>query len=298
MTQEAVRSPASTQCRAGTAPGVGRVTELRIGLLGGFRVERAGAAVPDSVWQRRAAKTLTKLLATHPSHTLHREQILEILWPDADVESARNRFAKALHAARAALEPERLRRNDSAYLRLRDEMLVLDPEHVLIDADHFQRVAERALRLGSGYEAALAAYTGELLPEDRYEDWSAPQRDRLAELRILLLLGLAETLAERGAYVQAVEILRTVLQHDPTREDVHRWLIRLYASTGARHLAIRQFEICRDVLQRDLNIPPQRETQALYQDVLAAEIPLTHVTLESDALHADVSPSSVTTDAG
>jgi DNA-binding SARP family transcriptional activator len=299
MTREAIAGrPASTPLRPGTAHRVDRVTELRIGLLGGFRVERAGAALPDSAWQRRAAKTLTKLLATHPSHALHREQILEIVWPDANVESARNSFAKALHAARDALEPERRPRNKSTYLHLRDEMLALDPEHVLIDADHFQRVAEKALRLGAGYEAALAAYTGELLPEDRYEDWSAPRRDRLAEIRILLLLELAEKLAQRGARAQAVDPLRAVLQQDPTREDVHRRLIRLYASLGARRLAIRQFEICRDVLRRDLNIAPERETEALYQDVLATRIPPARVTPDSRAVHTGVSPSWMTTGAG
>ena len=61
---------------------------LHVGLLGGFRVTRAEVPLPDSAWQRRSAKTLTKLLATRASHTLHRDQVLEILWPDVDVECA------------------------------------------------------------------------------------------------------------------------------------------------------------------------------------------------------------------
>lgn len=250
------------------------VAQVRIGLLRGFRVERAGATLPDSVWQRRTAKHLTKLMATLPMHTLHREQIVELFWPNLDPESGRNSFAKALHAARRAFEPDRAR-GRSAYLHLRDDMLTLDTEHVLIDADQFQWLAERAFRLGTrpAYERALAVYTGELLPEDRYEDWSVARRDHLAELRILLLLGLAEKLEQQAAYGEAADRLRAVLEQDPTREDVHRRLMRLFARNGVRGLAVRQFEICRDVLRRELNMAPDQETEALYRDVCANRFP-------------------------
>jgi hypothetical protein len=110
---------------------------LQVRLLGGFGVERSGLAGAVSCWQRRSAKTLTKLLAAHPRHALHREQIIDILWPGADAESALNSFGKALHAARHAFEPELPRRHGSTYLRLEGSMLALDMEHVAIDADRF-----------------------------------------------------------------------------------------------------------------------------------------------------------------
>ena len=189
-------------CANGDATPVRAVPQLRVGLLGGFRVDRAGVARPVTDWQRRTAKTLMKLLATDPRHALHREQILDMLWPNVGVESALNSFGKALHAARRALEPELLPRQGSTYLRLTDSMVALDTQHVLIDADHFQVLAESALRQRdeAAFEAALEAYGGELLPEDRYEDWCAERREFLAELHIRLLLGLAERLEERGEY--------------------------------------------------------------------------------------------------
>ncbi len=112
---------------------------LRMRLLGGFSVERTdiGRAVSD--WQRSSAKTLTKILAVHPGHALHREQVIDILWPGADAESALNSFGKALHAARRALEPELPRRQDSAYLGLADAVLTLNTDHVVVDMDQFER---------------------------------------------------------------------------------------------------------------------------------------------------------------
>ena len=248
---------------------------LGVGLLGGFRVERGGVERPVSAWQRRSAKTLTKLLATYPRHALHREQILEILWADVDPESALNSFGKALYAARRAFEPELPPRQASAYLRLTDSMLALNTDHVAIDADRFQQLAESALRsedLGA-YEAALAAYGGELLPEDRYEDWCAERRDFLSGLHIRLLLGLSQALENRGAFGASIDPLREALQHDPTREDVHRRLMVLYAEMGSRDQAVRQYQLCHDVLRRELDLAPEKATVALFQDVLANRIP-------------------------
>jgi DNA-binding SARP family transcriptional activator len=244
---------------------------VHVRLLGGFSVERAdlGRAVSD--WQRRSAKTLTKLLAVQPGHVLHREQIIDILWSGVDAESALNSFGKALHAARRALEPELLRRRESAYLCLTDAMLALNSDHVIVDMDQFGQLAEDALRrreIGA-YEAALAAYGGELLPEDRYENWCAEPRGAVTELRIRVLLGLAEALERSGAYNEAADGLRDVLQHDSTREAVHRQLMRLYAQMGTPDQAVRQFHACEAVMRSELGLPPQPETISLYQEILA-----------------------------
>jgi hypothetical protein len=53
-------------------------------LLGGFRAERAGQAIPDSAWPRRIARNLVKLLAAVPDHRPQREQIQDLLWPELD----------------------------------------------------------------------------------------------------------------------------------------------------------------------------------------------------------------------
>jgi DNA-binding SARP family transcriptional activator len=218
------------------------VSMLQVRLLGGFGVERSGLAGAVSCWQRRSAKTLTKLLAAHPRHALHREQIIDILWPGADAESALNSFGKALHAARHAFEPELPRRHGSTYLRLEGSMLALDMEHVAIDADRFEHLAQDGLRRRDipVFECALAAYSGELLPEDRYEDWCAERRSFLAELHVRVQLALADALERRGAYNESADHLRAVLQKDQTREEVHRRLMRLYAEMGTPDLMVRQ----------------------------------------------------------
>jgi DNA-binding SARP family transcriptional activator len=251
------------------------VPSLRVTLLGGFRVDRDDLTAPVSNWPRRSAKTLTKVLATCPGHTLHREQLLEILWPGADIDSSVNSLRKALHAARRAFQPTLLPRQRSTYLLVADSMVAFDQEHVHVDADHFEHVAHETLRRPEidALEFALAAYRGHLLPEDRYADWCTERRDLLADLRARLLLELADLLERRGAYNDCANRLRAVLEQDPTREEVHRRLMRLYTEMGTPDQAVRQFHACEEVLQRELNFAPQEETIVTYEDVLAHRTP-------------------------
>ncbi len=249
--------------------------QLKIYLLGGFRVERNGLPIGDDAWgQRRLAKTLVKLLAVERNHSLHRDQILEMLWPDVGPDSALNAFSKALHAARRALEPGLLPRAASKYLRLNDDILSLSQDDVWIDVDYFDALAEQALHLGNSrsYLAASEAYTGDLLPEDRYEDWAEERRTSLRDTRGRLLFSLADALVDEGSYDAAAGYLRQLLQDDPAREDVHRRLMLLYEESGNRHEALRQYDLCRQALERDLDAEPEAETEALRDQIVANKI--------------------------
>lgn len=58
------------------------MAEVRIELLGGFRVTSEGRAIPEEVWRRRKTAALLKLLALAPRHRLHRDQVMDVLWPE------------------------------------------------------------------------------------------------------------------------------------------------------------------------------------------------------------------------
>ncbi|MFB7634276.1 hypothetical protein ACFC0M_25480 [Streptomyces sp. NPDC056149] len=167
---------------------------LRIRLLGGFRLAREDGAPLVARWSRPGARTLVKLLALAPDHALHREQIMAVCWPHAELRTALGSLRVALHTARHALEPELPPRGTSAYLVSDGELLRLAPDTVRVDVDEAQTRAARALRSGRRRELAdaLEALGGELLPEDRYAPWAEPARERLARRRTELRDALAE----------------------------------------------------------------------------------------------------------
>ncbi|MFI1094964.1 ATP-binding protein [Streptomyces sp. NPDC020917] len=245
---------------------------LRLYLFSGFRVVRdSGPALPER-WPRPSARALVKLLAVVPGHELHREQAMDICWPDADPQAAAGSLRVALHAARRALEPELPPRAASSYLVSDGVMLRLDPATVWIDTDHAETAARDALASGEPavLAAALAEFRGELLPEDRYATWAQTRRDGLARLREELLLGLAAAHLGRGAVQEAAAVAEQVLADSPAEELAHRVLIDAYIRQGLRRRAVRQYHVCREALDAELGVRPGPETERLHRAALAA----------------------------
>ena len=104
---------------------------VTVRLLGGFSIAVDGAPVPDSAWSRRDPTALVKLLAHASGHRLHRERVLDALWPGLDEQVALPRLHKAAHHARRALgSPEAV--------TLRAHVVHLLPgTDIVVDADEF-----------------------------------------------------------------------------------------------------------------------------------------------------------------
>src|SRR5687767_13368922 len=99
---------------------------VRIRLLGGFRVWVGSRAVAEGKWHLRKARSLVKLLALAPGHALHREQLMERLWPNLGKRAATNNLRGSLHAARTALASDPVMA--SRYLASKEERIALCPE--------------------------------------------------------------------------------------------------------------------------------------------------------------------------
>ena len=154
-------------------------------LLGGFAAAVDGVPVPGTAWRLKKARELVKLLALAPGHRLHREQAMDLLWRDRAPAAAANNLHQAVYVARRAL--------DAGAIEVRDEVLELAAE---VDVDQLRLAAAEArrARTHAAYRAALSLYRGELLPENRYDDWAAERREELAELAA----ELADELAALG----------------------------------------------------------------------------------------------------
>ncbi|HEY8602256.1 MAG TPA: BTAD domain-containing putative transcriptional regulator, partial [Thermomicrobiales bacterium] len=249
----------------GDVPGAGDGTPtLRLRLLGGFQAAVGDEPIPDDAWARRKAQAVVKLLALSAGHALHREEVLEALWPEADPAAARNSLNQALHAARRALGPA------AAQLRVAGERLILVPP-VWVDVAAFEGAALAARRSSDPalYEAALDLYTGDLLPENRYEDWAAGRREALRGTRLALLSEFAILQEGRGAPDLAIAALERAVEQEPANEEAHVALMRLHARVGRRDVAVRHWARLRDALRRELDVAPSPASEAAYRQLLA-----------------------------
>jgi DNA-binding SARP family transcriptional activator len=211
---------------------------VEISVLGGFRVTVAGHQTPGRAWSRRSAAALVKILALAPGHRLHREKMMDLLWPGESPERSAPRLHKAAHFARRAAG------SDDAIV-LRDDVVWLFPgAHVTVDAVRFEQLARKAISENDPGLAreALGWYGGEMLPADLYEDWAVDRREslHLRQLDVLRVIGEWRELADL----------------DPTNEEAHVELMRRHLEAGDGSAALRQYEHLERVLDRELGVTP------------------------------------------
>ncbi|MBA2454591.1 MAG: hypothetical protein H0V47_15580, partial [Chloroflexia bacterium] len=248
---------------------------LHVQLLGGFQVTVGDRIVPDAAWRTQKARGLVKLLCLAPNHQLHREQVLDLLWPELETEAAAANLRSTVHAVRRALEPGRANTSRPC-LQLRRDVLALDAEGGLeIDVETFNIAAEDAFNhhTSANYRAAISLYTGDLLLEDRYEDWAVAPRESLKETWIRLLMSLAELYEARGEYASGISSLERVIAVEVTHEDAYAGLMRLYALSGRPGRALRQYERLKDGLAGELDVEPSVTTRRLQAEIAAGRFP-------------------------
>jgi DNA-binding SARP family transcriptional activator/tetratricopeptide (TPR) repeat protein len=226
--------------------------EIHVTLLGRFAVTVGGVPVAEAGWKRRQGAAVVKVLALAPGRRLHREQVIDLVWPDDTIAEAVPKLHKAAHFARRAIGVP-----DSVVLR-GDQVVLYPGGSVTVDAVQFEDLARRALAAGDAAAAreALALYGGELLPADRYEEWAETRREQLSQshLDLLRLDGRWEAVAEL----------------DPGDERAHLELMRRHAANGDRHAALRQFDRLDRALRQELGLAPGPEASALRDRLLAA----------------------------
>ncbi|MFW6204227.1 MAG: ATP-binding protein [Actinomycetota bacterium] len=226
--------------------------KVEIRLLGGFDVLVDGRLVGADEWTRPQAATLVKVLALAPGRRLHREQLIDRLWPELPIAEAAPRLHKLAHYARRALGDNR------AAVVLRGETVALLPDaEVVVDVDAFERAAEQAVADGSPAAAAAVVdrYGGMLLPEELYEPWAEARREHLS-LRYRDLLRVAERWDD-------------LLAEDPADEDAHIALMTRHVEEGDHRAALRQYERMDAALRRELGVGPGPRAAAIRDRILA-----------------------------
>jgi DNA-binding SARP family transcriptional activator len=140
---------------------------------------------------------------------------------------------------------------------------------VKVDVHDVVRAAEWALGddpvTQNGAYAPLYA-VGELLC-DWYDDWVIVERERIRQLQLRALEKLCRRMAREARYAEAVAAGLTAIGVEPLRESAHRALIETYLAEGNASDALRQYRLCRSLLERDLGVGPSPALERLVEPI-------------------------------
>lgn len=229
----------------------------RIELLGGLRAVSGNREITRFRTQKTAL--LLAYLACHLPRSHTREQLLDLFWPELQEEHGRHSLSMALSALRRQLEPPGV---PARSMIVADRARVgLNPGAVVTDLAEFEAALSAARHVPAGpareqhLTRAVEIYRGPLLP-GYYDEWVIAEQRRLAEAYWATLSDLIDSLEGGGAPDRALEYARRAVQIEPTREEAHAKLMRLYGAVGQPGAALRQYRALEQVLAKELGVAP------------------------------------------
>jgi DNA-binding SARP family transcriptional activator len=236
---------------------------LHVVTLGRFELWQGARHIEKRVLCKRHAGELFALLLLNPTHRLTFDQIAEAFWHDRDPLSARVLFHNATSSLRRALEPELPDKFPSRYLTV-DEgeaMLCLPPGSTVDIAAFEEHCAKR------DWEAALALYGGDLLPDWLYADWAAASRERFRAVCQRALVARAQARLAEGHFQEALDDCRRVLEIEPWQEQAVHVGMRAALALNDLATARRLYRGLEKRLREELHTSPQEELQVLFRSL-------------------------------
>jgi PAS domain S-box-containing protein len=251
---------------------------LQIFTLGCFGLVVAGRSVAIEKWKRKQAITLLKLLVTQLDRPVHRERLLDSLWPGVDEQQGWGRLKVAMYYLRSELRANGI--NDDI-VKTSNKAYLLRRDAVWVDSYAFERFVTEGRELQQQeqwkdalcrYNDARHLYRGDYLEEETFSDWCAEERERFREIYLEMLGRTVECHAKLRQYSEAVHICRKALVIDPCRESFHCLLMENLVNNGYPEMALAQFRHCQEVLDRQFGAEPLARTRRLYEQILNGEI--------------------------
>ncbi len=259
---------------AKSAKDVSPALPLRVFTLGRFGLAVAGEGLNVDGWKRKQAIVVLKYLVSHLDRPVHRECLIDWLWPDAEAERGWERLKVTISYLRAKLRAggagdETIQTIGQSYLLRRDAVWVdSDAFGALVAAGwSFLRNGDRR-EARARFEEAKSLYAGDYLEDEPYAEWCAVERERLREIYLDLLAGMAKCYADDGLFKEASEVCRLALSTDPCRESFLRALLENLVNLGRPDWAEAQFATWRRSLDKEYGLQPTHETLRVYQRLI------------------------------
>lgn len=250
--------------------------QLRIKAFGNFQVCRGNEQIQHNDWRREKARQLFQVLLTNREAPLDRDQIFELLWPEATPEAAQRNFKVTLNTLYSVLEPDRKPGAPSAFVSREGSVYAVRPEaDIWFDVNEFlEKVRDAELIWERDSETAYSLlgeainlYEGEYLPDNRYEAWAAVEREHLSVVFLQAADRFCEAALERETYDVVIEISRRILEQDNCWERAYRYLMMAFDRLGDRGQMARTYQRCVETLRKEIDVAPAVETVSLYDQL-------------------------------
>src|SRR5262249_18041243 len=221
-----IRSHSSDDIVSSTLP------VLKVMNLGHFQLARGGALLP--VCPAHKATSLFRYLLTRYHRVAYKEELMELLWPNAGPREALNSLHVAVSGLRRYLDS-----TPQSYILFEDGRYLINPAASIEDDsasfEHLYHKGALAWEAGDlekaqdAYMSALACYQGDYYVDNRDAAWALAEQERLLVHYMSALDSLGQICIAQKYFTLAIECYQRLLERDPYREDAHCQLLRCYS---------------------------------------------------------------------
>lgn len=252
--------------------------KIRINTLGEFTVLVDKTPMDKSVFEGSKPISLLKAILLNGYTDIHKEILIDALWPDVSPASGNKNFKINLHRLRKALEPDPVKAFGYTYVIQKAARISLDTDLISLDTDEFLDLETKATDLElvntreqtlAYYSRAAEIYRGDYFADDPYLEWIGHRREWFRSKHITILEKKALLHEDLNQWQEAMETWRTIIQTDPTLEEAYQNMMILYADAGRKNEAIQVFNRCKTNLKTELDAEPDSQTVDLYKKIKA-----------------------------
>lgn len=250
---------------------------VKLFLFGSPEIQINGS--PVEVDTRKATALLAYLALTRETH--RRDTLATLLWPELDQSHALAALRRTLSSLKKSIKDKCLDITRETIGLSSDDCLWTDVDefHQLVGGiqSHPHSNTDVCPACIPNLTQAASLHRGEFMAgftlrdSHGFDSWQMFQADALKREFSLVLEKLACALSSQGDYEGAIDYANRWLSLDPLREEAHQRLMKIYAMSGRRSAALRQYRECVRVLDRELGVPPLEETTAIYHEILEGQ---------------------------
>jgi DNA-binding SARP family transcriptional activator/TolB-like protein len=239
------------------------MAKWKLRLFGEFRLSSDEGEVISALGRRDRA--VLAYLALTPGRRESRDRLASLLWSNRGEEQARHSLVQSTAVVRKALGDV-----DKAVVQSEPASIAVDWSLFDVDVlDFLDLIEDGSLE---SLQEAVDHYTDDFLPgfelrSEGFDEWILRERDRLRAIAVDAYYRLTSLYAQADDWDAVIDIAGRTLRLDALREDAHRLLMRAYAQTGQRALALQQYKTLVTVLDSEFQVTPDAETETLIDDI-------------------------------
>ncbi|MDR3277210.1 MAG: winged helix-turn-helix domain-containing protein [Oscillospiraceae bacterium] len=250
---------------------------LNIRMFGEFTIKSDDFDISGSVNRSQRLRTMLAYLITHKDREIPQDELIEILWPEDDVDNPSNTLKTLLHRARAVLEPLGLASAQNV-IKYRGGVYAWSPETACrTDTMEFEQLCAEAEALESDNDLkpelllrAAALYRGDFLPKNALDLWVVPISSYYRSKYIKVVCTAADLLLERDRYEEIITLCQNAIRIDPYEEYFHQCLIRALIAVGRQPYAMTHYDYVTELFFSKFGVTPSHDLTALYKDIVKA----------------------------